>query len=204
MAAPLYISAEEFKAALDLSGLPFEDAAVDRAVGSACRAVEKMTGRVFYPSPLAALDADAPGVPEARLFTAVSGHRVLVGDLLEVSEVATRYGSDWLVWDAAEYGLEPANAGSFGEPFDMVVPLGRCFPELARQGVRVSGRWGWETPPEQVAQASMLLAHRLFERKKAPFGIATWGSVDMALRIARTDPDLAVLLDGISRRAVVA
>lgn len=201
-----YVTAEEFKLMLGLTGLPFEDAAADRVVVSASRAVEKLTGgRVFYPTPLMALADDSdPGTPEARRFTAISRYRVRVDDLLEVSEVATRYGDTWLVWDEADYELDPPNAAVHGEPYQGLVPVGRCLPELHRQAVRVTGRWGWEEAPAQVVEATMLLAHRLFERKKAPFGIATWGSVDLAVRIGRSDPDIALLLDGVSRKAVLA
>ncbi len=208
MAPPTYITDEELKETLTLSGSSFSDDDVGRAVRAASRAVDEMAGRVFYPSPTLAPDADGYE-PEVRTFTAMHRHRVDVDDLLHVDDVATTFnGSTFITWAAADYVLEPLNATVKGKPHDTLraFPFRRFFPVCIPGGVRVSGRFGWAAPPDQVVELTGILAAKLFKRaREAPFGIVTVGiEVATAVRIARSDPDMALLVEGVTRRGVLA
>lgn len=210
MPFPTYISDDELKKTLTLANTTFIDEDITRATKAASRAIDEMAGRTFYPSP--ALDpADDDYEPEVRYFTADNRHRIEVDDLLAVTELATSNGSTFTVWDTADYVLEPLNNAVKGRPYDTIRAQRsrRCFGGyhgVIHGGVRVTGRFGWAEPPDQVVQLATILASKLVKRaREAPFGIVAFGGeVTAAIRIARTDPDMAMLLDGLERKAVLA
>ncbi len=208
MAAPTYITDEELKETLRLQGTEFADEDVTRAVRAASRAIDEMAGRTYYPSPTAAPD-DEDYEAEVRYFTATSWRRVDIDDLLHVDEVATTTNRiSYLTWPTTDYLPEPLNAAAKGKPYELLhaFPNRRRFPVDVPAGVRVTGRFGWETAPDQVIELTGILATKFFKRaREAPFGIVTIGvEVATAIRIARSDPDTAMLVEGLTRRAVLA
>ena len=83
----------------------------------------------------------------------------------------TRTGSSgaWSTWSAGEYQLEPLNGvigGRTGWPYYRIRAVdGERFP--ANDGlatVRVTAKWGWQTAPDQVRIATLMLAGRLLKR----------------------------------------
>lgn len=60
--------------------------------------------------------------------------------------------------------------------------------------VSITARWGWPAVPDEIKQATLLSASRLFKRKDSPEGMtgsAEWGAV----RVSRTDPDVQALIE---------
>lgn len=205
MAAPTYVSAESLKATLSLTGFSFADEDVDLAVAAASRAIDAATFRRFWQDEYAT---------EQRIYRPYNPALLEIDDAVEVAEVAVdagRDGSFTEVWqEGIDFQLEPLNAAADGRPFErlrVLEPRG-AFAWWGRLAlnVRLTGQFGWPEVPPEVEQATAIVAHRLLRRaREAPFGIVTLGlDQPTALRIARQDPDLLTLLDGVTRQLVLA
>ena len=188
----VYLDREEFKASVSLTGQTYADADVDRAVAAASRAIDNATGRRFYPDSTTA---------HVRYYTPPNPWGFDIDDLITLTSLKTdmdgdgTYETTWTV--TTDFLLEPFNAAEDGRPYERVAvqPYGsqslRCLP----REVEVTGKFGWATVPEEIKQATAILAGRLLKRsREAPFGVVTVGFEGPAARIARTDPDLDSLL----------
>lgn len=92
--------------------------------------------------------------------------------------------------------LLPANAAADGEPYTQI-----GFPSAPSGATVLTGRWGWTAFPTQVKSAVRLQCNRWNFRRDAPAGVA--GSPDQGSEVrllARLDPDVATVLDGLARR----
>jgi hypothetical protein len=176
-----YLTVEELKATLMISGTNY-DSDLQNAVTAASRTVDDMTGRTFSPGPTG----------EERWFRPVSADYLIVGDMisitsLEVSEQPYLVDTDW-----------------YRESTDVIRPLNGMltFP-VGRRAVKVTGQWGWTTPPAEVQQATQIIATQLFKRvREAPFGIIS--PIDEAgIRLGRYDPQVQWLLDKYTRSSMI-
>jgi hypothetical protein len=198
-----YIDREDLKSTLSLTGQTYADADIDRAVTAASRGIDRVCGRRFYP------DADAN---HKRYYTPITADTVAIGDLITLTTLKTDNDGDSVfetTWTLnTDFTLEPLNAveEGFGQPFNRirVHPLGRNFLLWPwPRSVEVTGMWGWPSPPEQVKQATSLLASRLLKRaREAPFGVVSLGFEGEAARIASSDPDLAFLVGDFIRKPI--
>jgi len=98
-----------------------------------------------------------------------------------------------------EYLLEPYNAATDGKPWTQV----RVHPRASVIGfvtyprsVRVVGRFGWQSVPAAIKEATTILAAQLLRRaREAPFGVVAIGvDVGAVARIAVTDPSIKMLV----------
>jgi hypothetical protein len=195
-----YVTREELKATLELTGNTFADNDVDLALSSASRMVDQTTGRQFWPD----------ATPTTRYFTAMTDSYVDVGDLITLTGLAFDWDGDnvyELDWTAltSYWMLEPRNAVLAGTPYQAIRTRGGWRFPVSNGGIRVTGTFGWATVPDQVKQATILIANRLLKRsREAPFGVATIGADGTGVRVTRTDPDVDALLRPLSRLALVA
>jgi len=128
---PTYASREALKAAANVNGVD-EDAALDRVLQAASRAVERSTRRRFYPSvETRVYDYPARDRGPYRLW--------LDGDLLEV-ESLTSAGVE-----IADYFLEPANYGPPYNRIEIDLAGGESFQsgDTWQRQVAVEGVWGY-------------------------------------------------------------
>lgn len=142
------------------------------AINSASGEIEKTCNRQFQ-------RADSAS---ARVFEPVSRTCVFVDDFwttdgLVVEIDAAGDGSYSTVVPSSDYELYPANGvvdGQIGWPFYEINLLGGWFPRHHRRknSVRVTAKWGWESVPEAVRQACVIIAAETFNLKDAPFGTA--------------------------------
>lgn len=198
-----YITTEELKSSLELSGTGYADADIPRAIHAASRAIDSYCSRRFY--------VDDNTV--ARYYT-LRESIIAIDDLsatpTEVA-VSTRPGTWTTIGTAgSDYDLEPLNAPANDEPYVLLRALNwwptyRYQRSTAYGNIRITGLWGWPEIPAQVPQACGILAAKLLVRvRQAPFGIVTAGAdVGVAMRIAKSDPDVAALLDGLGRELLV-
>lgn len=199
-----YMSLSDLKDTLSISGESFIDADLDRALEAASRVLDEACQDRFFQG-----TADT-----TRYFDAAGPDRVKIrpsaGSITEVKiddagdgsfPTELTAGSDYLAW--------PYNNGEDAKPWwelHIHPNSSACFPSYPRS-VRVTGRFGWAAAPAEIVQATGLLTAKLLKRsREAPFGIAVFGTDGgMAMRIARNDPDVMMLISPYMRdRAVVA
>jgi hypothetical protein len=197
-----YITTAELKDTLEIAST-FADPDIQRAITSASRAIDQTLNRSFATGPAG----------EQRFYTAIlDGQLVLTDDLVSVSALATDDTGDRTystAWQPADYELGPPNAAATGAPFTNIRPSTKgnhpdAFP-TTYDSVRVTGVFGWPTAPEQVKEATTIIATRLLLRsRQAPFGVVTAGVDGAAVRISRFDPDVALLLDPLNNSQLIA
>jgi hypothetical protein len=196
-----YIALEQLKSTLEMSGTSFADADLALAIGAASRAVDSTTGRRFW------LDT---GTANVRYYTPSSYGELRIDDLVTLTSVAidrTGTGTYSETWTSGtDYVLAPFNAASEqpARPYNSLLVrrvFSRGFPTGIEQSVKVTGKFGWLAVPDDVTAATSILAAKLLRRgREAPFGIVTAGiDQGVAMRIARTDPDVYTLLSSYSR-----
>jgi hypothetical protein len=68
-----------------------------------------------------------------------------------------------------------------------------------RPTVEVTGTFGYAAAvPDNVKQAALLLAARLYQRKASPLGFQAGAISELGpVRISRSDPDVGALLHGL-------
>jgi hypothetical protein len=166
-------------------------------LSAASRGIEEACGRRFW------VDSDATNV---RYYTPSEPRYLPVDDLVTCGTFQTDEDGDgtfettWTV--NTDYVLEPLNAAADGKPYEeiRVHPAGSlrfpCWP----RSVAVTGKFGWPAVPAQVHEATTIVATKLLKRaREAPFGVVGLGIDNVAVRIARTDPDVTWLLEPLER-----
>lgn len=198
-----YASVAELKSTISMSGESFADPDLARALTSASRMVDQITGRRFW------LD-DVEEADKVRYYTATDTGVLLIDDLVALTELATdpiyaRTFSD--VWEVdTDYLLAPFNATADGLPYTSISVLaGSQFTLPPYAGsVRVTGQFGWPAVPEVVKQATILIAARLVKRaREAPFGVAGIAFDGAAVRVPASDPDVLALLEPVRKPVYV-
>jgi hypothetical protein len=198
-----YITLAELKVSLELTSTNYADADIVRAISAASRAIDSAAARRFY------LDAD---VNQVRYYTPKSFSHLEVDDVAVLTAVALdrsgsgSYSETWT--NGTEFVLEPLNAVADFRPYERLVVRhysNAYLPCYVEKSVRVTAQFGWTVIPENVKAATSILAGKLLRRvREAPFGIVTAGlDQGVAIRIARTDPDVYALIGDYDRSAVL-
>lgn len=165
------------------------DDLLNNALASASRSIDTACGRRFY------LDAEGSVRvfnPSGRVVCDDSGERLLLDDAgAAPTLVETGSASSWST--VTDYEAGPDNALVRGRP---ITSLHRTSSSWGRGTVRVrvTARWGWPAVPDEIEQATLIQASRLFKRKDSPEGVtgsAEWGVV----RLSRRDPDVWALIE---------
>lgn len=120
------------------------------------------------------------------------------GELLLVDDISTATGlivevGDGTTWTAVtDYIAEPDNAIARGRAVEALRRDLGCWS--ANRRVRVTANWGWPSVPDEIAEATLLLANRRFVRKNSPEGVSGWAT-EGAVRVSRFDPDIEDLVE---------
>lgn len=165
------------------------DVLLQQALTAASRSVDKATGRRFW------LDAE----PVQRVYRSQGrtvleddGTALLVDDIGSTSGLLVETGSA-AAWSViASWETLPDNALVLGRPVTALLRSGGWGTGTSR--VRVTARFGWPAVPDEIVQATLIQANRLFKRKDSPEGVtgsAEWGVV----RLSRRDPDVWNLIE---------
>lgn len=186
-----YITADQLKAHLGIEDTD-DDTAIERAVAATCRAVERYCRRRFW------LDESVT----VRTYQPSSWGRVQVDDIGSTSGllVATDDDDDgdfeqaWTV--GTDFQVGPANALADDRPVTRLVAVGDLlFPAAAaRSAVQVTALFGWPQVPDEVVEACLIKAARLFRRKDTPEGVAGGGDFGIVRVSSKEDPDVVTLL----------
>lgn len=168
------------------AGIPdhADDSTLEPAITSACRAIDKHVGFPFFDV----------GSATARDFVPCDEYVLRVADFSTTTGLVVKTDTGYdgtfaTTWAAADYELLPLSGWNYdSRPYNTIRSIrGQLFPLPyfgSRAGlVQVTARWGWTAPPQNVVEASKILAIDLWKRKDVPFGITT-GTVDFGgLRI---------------------
>ncbi|WP_157251041.1 head-tail connector protein [Nonomuraea typhae] len=160
------------------------------AIAAASRAIDKKTGRRFW---LDGSVVQRTFNPYGRVVRDERGELLLVDDIGSASGLVIETGSGGS-WSAVTgYETTPDNALLDGRPVTgLLLATGTWGTRTSR--VRVTARWGWPAVPDEIEQATLLQASRLYKRKDTPEGVA--GSADWGLmRVPHLDPDVRALIE---------
>lgn len=190
-----YVTLEELKASSELTGFSFADYDARKALEAASRGIDEYCGRRFW------ADTDTTSV---RYYTPLDSGCAAIDDLVTVGTVEIDYDGDGThetTWTSADYTLAPLNAAADAKPYEEIRARSWTtgFPCFTGS-VKVTGQFGWSAVPAQVHEATTIIATKLLKRaREAPFGVVGLGIDNVAVRIARTDPDIQFLLDPLVR-----
>lgn len=191
MTDPLYASLVELKDAMHITDTD-RDALLTRNLNAASRYIDRSCGRRFWldPAPVARILN-----PRRRLVPDRDGSRLLVDDIGSLTGLIVEGGRapSWSTITTA-MEAEPTDAVERGLPITSLLYVGGYFPPGLGQRIRVTARWGYPAVPDEIVQATLIQANRLFKRKDSPEGIigsADWGGV----RLGRADPDVYALIE---------
>lgn len=171
------------------------DTIIARVVASAERAVNRRTRRVF-----------TLGESQTRIFTPLTCSLAFIGDYAAVTKVETDTRGDGTFateWEEGGWRLTPYNAEQEGRPYDTieVAPGGAyVFTPNARGSLRVTGQPGWAETPDDIIEACLLIATRLYKRKDSPLGVAGFGDMG-ALRVSY-DADIDEIITDYTRPVI--
>ena len=166
------------------------DAPLNSALAAASRGIDRATGRRFW------LDADPVQRtynPRGRIVRESDGDLFLVDDIGNVAGLVVETGSG-TSWSAVtDYETGPENAIADGKPITgLLRTLGTWGLTTTR--LRVTARFGWPAVPDEVTEAALIQASRLYKRKDSPEGII--GSAEWGVRnLSRRDPDVWALIE---------
>jgi hypothetical protein len=200
-----YVTPDELKKTLTLTGTIFADYDIDPAIEAASDALNEMCGRRKF-------DADTT-TPTTRYYKPSNPGVIVINDMIELVSLTTDTDGDGDFED--EYVLNtdivlwPLNALADGRPYTQIrlnpAKATTAFPHCNPRGAKVEGKFGWPAVPSFLNPATKMLATKLIKRmREAPFGVVTVGlDVGSAIRIGRSDPDIMGLIEPYTREAVI-
>ena len=171
---------------------------LELAIEAASRAIDEECHRFFYTQATATARVFRAGVD---VWVDAGDFHTTTGLVIETDD--NDDGTYETLWTLTDYQVEPL-VPEPGYPWDTIVAVGfRRFPTSGRRGrVKVTARWGWAAVPKQVEQACLILARRLWDRRQTVQGVLGFGEAGFAVRLARTDPDVARLISPFDARPV--
>lgn len=203
-----YITGTILKATISLTGQTYADADITTAIAAACRGIDKLCRRRGTTTRLG-FQADAD-TAQVRYYSPVSRKRLAIDDLVTLTTLATdpsgggTFSDVWTV--NTDFVLDPLNAAAEGRPYEklLVHPNGGyLFPTVYPRGVKVTGKFGWPAVPDEIVEASTILAAKLLKRaREVPFGVVAINLDGAAVRLAKSDPDVMFLISDFRRKAV--
>ncbi|MFD5670238.1 phage gp6-like head-tail connector protein [Streptomyces anthocyanicus] len=165
------------------------DPLLSKALTAASRSIDRACGRRFY------LDEAATARtynPTGKVVFDVFGARLLIDDAgAEPTLVETGSGGSFTPFTSYESG--PDNALVRGRAITSLLSTSSSWGSGTGR-VRVTAQWGWPAVPEEIEQATLIQASRLYKRKDSPEGVmgsSEWGVV----RLSRRDPDVWALIE---------
>lgn len=162
-------------------GFSADDDLIADALAAAVEVIDDYCGRSF----------GSVSTSSARIFDGGTS-RCPIDDAATVTLV--EHSADRKTWTtvlAADWWTEPANT----TPIKVVGSLVPFLPF-----VRVTGTWGHgATVPSAVSRATVMLAAKLHKRRDSVTGVEGFADFGVVRISNRTDPDIALLLDGYRR-----
>jgi hypothetical protein len=173
-----YITLNLLKSALSIND-EIDDDFLELAINAASRQIDQVCERQFF------------STTETRLFAPRDSFICEIDDLTNLTTLETSSSADGVFdiqWQSKDLQLEPLNslAGGIPTPFTQIRAVDEyLFPTDNQEAtVKVTGTFGFTPVPDQVQQATVILAARLAERRFSPLGVAGFGDLG-AVRVSR-------------------
>jgi hypothetical protein len=166
-----------------------EDVEVDRALAGASRALENRSGWPTFwktDAPVTrTVDVTGRLVPVRR--SGYAFYKLLLRDGIASATGFSVNGTSSAV-------LLPEDAIQEGVAADAIrLPFGMSFGSYGT--ATITAQWGWPEVPADIIMATQMQAHRFYDRKGSPGGLA--GSAEWGIsRIPALDPDVLAILKG--------
>jgi len=187
-----YIELSLLKSALSIQD-EIDDDFLELAINSASRQIDQMTERQFF------------STTETRIFAPRDNLVCEIDDLTSLTTLKTSSNADGVfdvTWESKDLQLEPLNnlAGGLPTPFTQIRAVDEyLFPtDMGEATAEVTGTFGFTPVPDQIQQATLILAARLAERRFSPLGVAGFGDLG-AVRVSRFDADIENLISPFKR-----
>lgn len=168
------------------------DDLLTKALKSASRGIDRTTGRRFW------LDASATVRTyrlEDRVVCERDGDVLLVDDIGDVTGMVVESGTTGGGTFTALTGYETTPDNGLADGYaitGLLKPHGVWGTSSTR--IRITAKFGWPAVPDDIAQACLIQASRLYKRKDSPEGII--GSAEWGVRnLSRRDPDVWALIE---------
>lgn len=188
-----YCTLEELKGRLGNRVDATDDTKFEQIIEAASRQIDGLCNRIF-----------SSAAAETRIFTAECWDFLAVDDLVSITSLTTDEQGNRTyteTWTADDYDLEPYNNAARNWPYTHLrlnPNTTNAFPTI-RRGVKITGTWGWPAVPDAVTEACLLIAVRLVQTAKAPFGVAGTAPDGQVQYSPRVDPIVRQLLDPYRR-----
>lgn len=169
------------------------DDLLQAALAAASRGIDRATGRRDGGFGLDTEATTRTYSTTGRVARCDDGALLLVDDIGSATGLLVETGSGGTYAPITGYETSPDNALADGRPITgLLRVLGSWGTATTR--VRVTARHGWPAVPDDITEAALIQATRLYRRKDSPEGVtgsAEWGVV----RLSRRDPDVWNLIE---------
>lgn len=193
MAAQDYTTLAVVKSALGKDTTDGRDSLISSAITAASRQIDRRCNRYFYADTVASTRTFrvSPRVSSVDLDQVLMVDDISTSTGVTIAIGSSGAGSGGTYTAFTNFDVGPFNAATRLLPYSEIRgPVGWL---LGFQLVQVTAKWGWPAIPDEIAQAAVLLAARLYRRKDSPQGVL--GSADWGLmRVSRVDPDVEALI----------
>lgn len=200
-----YATLTEFKQRFGVSTTDANrDADIEKIIEAVSRSIDYTTGTVFY--------ASTAGT--SRYFPVQYPCKVFIDDCTAITAVKCDY--DWdgtaetTLTATTDYLLGPLNSGpALAGVYQWIecTPWSSYggFPVGNPRGLLITGTFGNSSAAavDLAREACLLQSNRLWARRGAPFGVAGANEFGVPTVIVKLDPDVAQMLEPVTRRVVV-
>lgn len=185
-----YCTLAEVKAALRVTD-NVDDTLIENAIEGASRRIDGYCGRWFYKTSSTAI----PIYPYDQFLVRFPADVPNTTITIKLDTAANGTYATTLV-QGTDYILEPTDAPLRSRPYRQARMVGGKTFSLevtpSFPTVQCTTEWGWNSIPDDVREACVLLSMRQFARLNAALGVV--GFADMAITVRAVDPDVRDLL----------
>jgi hypothetical protein len=188
-----YATAEELKSWIGVADFD-DDLLLEAAINTASRGIDQYCSTFFYTTVL-----------QSRTFSPRQCEKLDVPPITSTSGLIVKvdyadsgsYGTTLTI--TTDYVLKPDSgydASGRTVPYNQIRTIGaRYFPMWERPSVEVTATFGWAAVPDEINQACLIQASRIYRRRLTPEGFAA-GEAFGAIRLSsRIDPDVMMMID---------
>ena len=185
-----YVALADLKSQLGVSGTTTHDNVLERLLLASQAAIDTLTDQVW----------ESPASREEFFVVDEWTSTLDIPPAQSVSAVAEKE-ADGSWTDLASTDWDELETS---EATERLIRRGCWKPSrYGEASVRVTGVFAkTATAPNDIKEATLILAARLFQRKDVPLGFTAAGIDAAAMRLAKIDPDVATLLQGKRRYGI--